>query len=116
MPPSDLLPVGRTLDDVVRDRLSVSEEYRRVRAELAAFERLARVVMARRGELGLSQRELAERMSTSASVISRIESGQHATSIKTLARLASALEASAVVGLRYSADESAGRADELVEL
>ncbi len=104
------------LDDVVSDRLGASAEYRRIRAELAAFERLARVVIARRGELELSQRDLAERMGTSASVISRIESGQHATSIKTLARLASALDASAVVGLRFSEEESAGRADELVEL
>jgi transcriptional regulator with XRE-family HTH domain len=44
---------------------------------------------------GLTQKELAERMGTSHSAISRIESGQHATSAETMRRLAAAL------GLRF---------------
>jgi ribosome-binding protein aMBF1 (putative translation factor) len=108
--------LGRTHTSYVEERLAASAEYRRVHAELAAFERLARVVIMRRSELGLSQRELAERMGTSGSVISRIESGQHATSIRTLTRLASALEAEAIVGFRFSGDNDVDRADALVAL
>lgn len=46
----------------------------------------------------LSQSELADRMGTSHSAISRIEGGQHATTVETLRRLADALETHLVVG------------------
>jgi plasmid maintenance system antidote protein VapI len=49
-------------------------------------------------EVGLSQEELAERMGTTASVISRLENGQHSATIKTLQRIAAALETRLVVG------------------
>ena len=52
----------------------------------------------RRLELGLTQQELAERMGTSHSAISRIESGRHRTSLATLQRLAEALELRFLVG------------------
>ena len=55
-------------------------------------------MIVRRGELGLSQRELAERMGTSHSAISRIESGQHQTSVETLKRLATALDLRLIIG------------------
>ncbi len=45
----------------------------------------------RREELRLSQRELATRAGISHSVISRIESGENAASLKTLERIAAAL-------------------------
>lgn len=41
----------------------------------------------RRASLGLTQAELAARMGTTASAISRIESGHHATSAQTLKKL-----------------------------
>jgi len=40
-------------------------------------------------------------MDTTASAISRIESGQHATNARTLMRLAEALEARAILGFEY---------------
>jgi transcriptional regulator with XRE-family HTH domain len=40
-------------------------------------------------------------MSTSSSVVSRIESGQHASSFRTLKRLAAALEGRAVLGIDF---------------
>jgi transcriptional regulator with XRE-family HTH domain len=46
----------------------------------------------------LSQAELAKRMGTSHSAISRIESGQHPTTVQTLRRLAEALDTHLVVG------------------
>ena len=65
---------------------------------LAPYEALARIVIRRRGQLELSQAELAQRMGTSHSAISRIESGQHPTTVQTLRRLAQALETHLVVG------------------
>ena len=43
-------------------------------------------------------------MDTTASVISRIESGQRATSARTLKKLADALEARAVLGFQFGSD------------
>lgn len=59
---------------------------------------MARIVIRRRGQLGLSQAALAQRMGTSHSAISRIESGQHPTTVQTLRRLADALGTHLVVG------------------
>ena len=66
-------------------------EYRSEQARLAPFEAIARQVIMRRGELGLTQKELAERIGTSHSAISRLESGQHRASITTLERVGEAL-------------------------
>jgi ribosome-binding protein aMBF1 (putative translation factor) len=93
-------PIGSTVVAHVAASLrdpEVREEYERV----ASSEALARIVIARRGELGLTQAGLAQRMGTTASVISRVESGQHAIGARTLKRLARALEARAVVGFEF---------------
>ena len=63
------------------------------------------MVIGRRIELGITQEQLAERMETSASTISRIESGQHVTSFTTLERLAAALEVKLVVGFETEAGD-----------
>ena len=68
----------------------------------------------RRARLGLSQRDVAERMGTTASVISRIESGQHRTSTETLRRVAEALEGHAVLGFEFGTSGELER--ELVRL
>jgi transcriptional regulator with XRE-family HTH domain len=68
----------------------------------------------RRAELGLTQEQLAERMGTSHSAISRIESGQHRTSVATLERLARALEVRFVIGFKTGSPEAPVR--ELVAL
>jgi transcriptional regulator with XRE-family HTH domain len=57
----------------------------------AAADGLATLVASRREALGLSQRELARRAGISHTVVSRIESEQHAPSAKTVERLADAL-------------------------
>ena len=72
--------------------------YRAAQDRLAPYEGIARLVILRRTELGLTQDELARRMGTSHSAISRIESGQHRTSLATLERLALALEVRFVMG------------------
>ncbi len=106
-------PIGTAVADDLAEDLRDPElraEYER----LAPFEALARIVIFRRAELGLTQAELAIRMGTTPSVISRIESGQHATSARTLKRLAEALDARAVVGFEF--DSSADAKHELVVL
>ncbi len=54
---------------------------------------------------GWTQAELGERLGTSHSVISRIESGQHPTSVTTLERLAEAFDTNLVLG--FADDASA---------
>ena len=89
-------------------------EYRAARKRLAPYEGIARFVIMRRAELGLTQEKLAERMGTSHSAISRIESGQHRTSVATLERLAEALEVRFVMGFETGPREAPVR--ELVSL
>jgi len=84
-------------------RRARSAEYQRERARLDPFEAIARQVILRRGELGLTQKELAERIGTSHSAISRLESGQHRASIATLERVSEALGLRLVVSLEPAA-------------
>jgi ribosome-binding protein aMBF1 (putative translation factor) len=84
-------------------------EYQRLRARLAGFEALARLLIQRRAELGLTQQQLADRMQTTASVISRIESGQHPTTATTLQRVFDALETRMVVGYEHGPVEAPTR-------
>jgi HTH-type transcriptional regulator/antitoxin HipB len=88
--------------------------YRAAHARLTPFEGIARFVIMRRGELGLTQAQLADRMGTSHSAISRIESGQHRTSVATLERLAQALEVRFLIGFESGPREAPVR--ELVSL
>lgn len=88
----------QTVDDLthvagdLKRKRSQSASYRDAAERLEPFEQLARVVIMRRAELGLSKRDLAMRMGTTLSVISRIESGQHRTSAATTRRFAQALD------------------------
>jgi ribosome-binding protein aMBF1 (putative translation factor) len=93
----DRSPIGTTAAES-RRRRSRRAAYRAEQKRLAPYEEIARIVIQHRMALGLSQQELAERMGTSHSAISRIESGQHKTSVETLRRLADALELRFVVG------------------
>jgi len=98
--PQNQSPIGTSVADDLRAShgdAELSAEFER----LAPFEALARLVIMRRAALGISQEQLAKRMHTTASAISRIESGQHATNARTLMRLAEALDARAVLGFEY---------------
>lgn len=106
-------PVGRTVAEDIREALK-DPEFRAEYERLAPFEALARLVIMRRAALGISQEELAKRMGTTASAISRIESGQHATNARTLKRLAEALGGHAVLGFEFGSAEHPER--ELVVL
>jgi ribosome-binding protein aMBF1 (putative translation factor) len=92
-------PIGSTHRAGRRRRAAKSAAYRAEVERLAPFERVARMAIARRDALGLTQKEVAERMGTSHSVISRIESGQHPITLATLQRLATALDAHLEIGI-----------------
>jgi ribosome-binding protein aMBF1 (putative translation factor) len=98
-------PVGPDSATARRRRAERSAEYRAEAARVGPFEQVARMVIGRRIELGMTQEQLAERMETSASTISRIESGQHVTSFTTLERLAAALEVKLIVGFETAAGD-----------
>ena len=87
---------------------TLDSEYRAELERLAPYEALARIVIRRRGRLGLSQAELADRVGTSHSAISRIESGRHPTTVQTLRRLAGALNTHLVVGFADEIDGTNG--------
>jgi ribosome-binding protein aMBF1 (putative translation factor) len=91
-------PIGTPVAEASRRRARRSEAYRREQSRLAPYEEIARLVIKHRMTLGLTQAALAERMGTSHSAISRIESGQHPTTVATLQRLAEALDLWFVVG------------------
>lgn len=86
-------------------RTARSRRYREAQKLLAPYEEIARIVIRRRTELDLTQEQLAERMGTSHSAISRIESGQHSTSVKTLQRLAEALGMRFLIGFEHGSAE-----------
>jgi transcriptional regulator with XRE-family HTH domain len=65
---------------------------------LAQFEAIARLVIKHRAELGITQQELARRIGTSHSAISRLESGQHKATVETLQRVAEGLGVRFVFG------------------
>ena len=114
MSPRAVSPIGTPAADASRRRRGRDPEYRAAQERLAPYEGIARFVIMRRAELGLTQEQLAERMGTSHSAISRIESGQHRTSVATLERLADALAVRFVMGFETGSREAPVR--ELVSL
>src|SRR5258706_13534063 len=91
-------PIGSTATAAAARRAARSAEYRAERDRLQEFEDVARLVIKFRVKHSLTQKELAARVGTSHSAISRIESGQHKTSVETLRRIAKALGVRLVVG------------------
>lgn len=91
-------PIGSTTEQARRRRSRANPAYRAEQERLAPFEELARLVIKHRGALGISQKELAARVGTSHSAISRLESGRHRTSVETLRRVAEALGVRFVLG------------------
>ena len=91
-------PIGTTAAEAGRRRAARSPVYRAEQRRLKQFEEIARLVIMHRGRLGLSQKELARRVGTSHSAISRLESGRHQTSVATLQRVATALGVRLVMG------------------
>ncbi len=75
-------PIGTAVSDDIQESLE-DPEFRAEHERLAPYDALARLVIKRRGELGLTQAELGARIGTTAATVSRVESGQHAVRART---------------------------------
>ncbi|HEX6665100.1 MAG TPA: helix-turn-helix transcriptional regulator [Solirubrobacterales bacterium] len=89
----------------MKKRARGSAAYRNALEEQLPYEQFARLVIHKRMELGLTQQKLAERMGTSHSVVSRLESGQHRFSFATMCKLAKALDTHLVYGFQDEAPD-----------
>lgn len=98
-------PIGSTSRGARRRRARESADYRDEQERLAPYEALARMVIARRIRYELTQEQLAERMGTSVSAISRLESGQHRPNLETLEKLGQAFGERFVFGFEDEAGE-----------
>jgi ribosome-binding protein aMBF1 (putative translation factor) len=98
-------PIGSTIQEGRTRRASRNRAYRDEQRRLAQFEELPRLVIKHRAALGISQQELAQRIGTSHSALSRLESGRHKTSVETLQRVAEALGLRLVLGFESGSRE-----------
>jgi ribosome-binding protein aMBF1 (putative translation factor) len=81
-------PIGKSTAQASRRRAMQSSEYRAEIARLKPYEEIARQVIRLRMVEGISQEELARRVGTTKSAISRLESGHHAPTVATLNKVA----------------------------
>lgn len=103
--------MGSSASEATAGRSVRSAAYRAETARVSEFHGIAKLVVHRRTVLGISQRELARRVGTSEPAISRLESGRHATNVRTLRRVFKALGGTLVVGYELA---GRSRARELV--
>jgi DNA-binding XRE family transcriptional regulator len=89
--PADVGPIGASVEDDTWERARRSAAFRAEQERLADYAEIAAQIILYRTRLGLTQEELARRIGTSHSAISRLESGQHRSSVETLRRVANAL-------------------------
>ena len=81
-------PIGSTAVESSTRRARNSAAYRAELARLQPFDEIAREVIRLRMDAGLTQEEFAKKLGTTKSAISRLESGHHAPSVKTLGNIA----------------------------
>jgi ribosome-binding protein aMBF1 (putative translation factor) len=98
-------PIGTPAVVASRRGADRSPTYRAQRNARQGFREIAWLIIKYRMETDLTQQQLADRMGTSYSQISRIESGRHPTSIDTLQRIAHALDLQLVVGFQSQSSE-----------
>lgn len=95
---SEHSPLGSSANEAVTRRAARSSTYRAERQRVAEYHAIAKLVVHRRTTLGVTQRELARRIGTSETAISRLESGRRATNVRTLRRVFEALSSRLIVG------------------
>jgi ribosome-binding protein aMBF1 (putative translation factor) len=99
-------PIGQSILESIEEDELRDPEYKAERERNRHLREFAKLVLIRRTELGLNRQALAERMGTTQSVITRLESGRHSFSIATLQRVARALDVKLVFG--FEVDDSDG--------
>jgi len=85
-------PIGSTAREAAQRRARRSPEYRQLRDCNALYAEIAWLCIKHRMDNGLTQKELAEKLGTSHSQVSRIENAQHGINVETLMRLVDALD------------------------
>jgi ribosome-binding protein aMBF1 (putative translation factor) len=109
-------PIGTSVGQSQRRRAAKSGAYQRELERLDPYERLARAVIRLRMERSLTQEQLATRIGTTASAISRLESGQHKPSLATLENLAHAYKGRLLVGFELPGTKTTEIERELVAI
>lgn len=99
-------PVGSTIEEHIRELEAVDPELRERRARTRPHHDAAFAVIGLRARHGLTQEELARRVGTTKSAISRLESGRHKPNVDTLNRVARAFGKRLVISFE-DADEGA---------
>jgi transcriptional regulator with XRE-family HTH domain len=104
--------------EYVAEREARDPDYRAARQALQPVLQVRQALIGARLQAGLTQRELAERVGTTQSVIARMESGTVLPSLTTVQRLAAALGVEFVIGPDtllglLDAEARARRADEV---
>lgn len=92
----DISPLGQSIDEFHRRQLG-DPAYRRARAKFAVAEQCARALIVHRMKTKQTQRELAEQLHMTESMVSRLERGDHIPNVQTLCRIAEALGKDLVV-------------------
>jgi len=110
----DISPIGRTAAAVVRDHAERDPGFKARWDDTSDAREIARQIIHYRTRTGLSQEDLAARVGTSHSHISRIESGRHKTSVATLRRIGDALGLRLVVTLEPAEPPVFGDATEKI--
>jgi len=85
-------PIGTAAAQAARQRAAHSVDDQAEQRGLTPLAEIAAQVILQRTRLGLTQHDLARQVGTSHSAISRLEGGQHTTTLRTLQRLAAALD------------------------
>jgi ribosome-binding protein aMBF1 (putative translation factor) len=96
-------PIGKTAAAGAAGRAKRSASYRKEAVRVASAAAAAKLIIHRRTELSISQGELALRMDTSNTQISRIESGRHSINEATLHRALRAMNAVPLMGYQVPA-------------
>ena len=78
--------------DEVLAKLRHNEEFRKAERQFKPYYEVVKAIFKRRIELGLTQKDLAEKANTHQSRISKIESAEHDIRLSTLIQIAEALK------------------------
>jgi transcriptional regulator with XRE-family HTH domain len=100
--------IGSSHAEAAAERYARDSRYREAHDRLAPYRVIARAVILRRVELRLTQLQLATKLETTNTVISRIESGEHPIRLETLTKLGTALGLAFVIGWAEAAGKVAG--------
>jgi DNA-binding XRE family transcriptional regulator len=104
-----LSPIGRSAQEASRQRAKRSATYRAEQERLRPYEELARQIIKLRMAHQLSQEALAERVGTTKTAISRLESGRHAPTVESLRKIAAAFGGHLVIGFDVPQTPTASR-------